>query len=352
MKQRVLSGIRATGRLHLGNYLGAIKGMIELQNNTSYQTFYMVADGHAVTTPFLPADLGDNRREVIIEYLAAGLDPEKSVLFMQSMVPAHFELMFYLSAVTTVSRMQHLPTFKDKAAQYPENVTMALLGYPVLMAADILAYKASMVPVGTDQEPHLEVARDIARRMNADYALDFPEPQRFATSGEYVPSLLGQGKMSKTVEGSSIYLTDDLATIEKRLAGTPTDSGKGTITTREPVQTTQAATSKQSQRVYTDQAGKESPGVANLLQFVELIEGVGAREEYDQAYASTGIRYRDLKAQLAQAIATQLKPFQEKRAELIANAALVDTVIAEGAARASVVADATLQEVKKAIGLS
>src|SRR3989338_9893379 len=148
MKKRVLSGIRATGRLHLGNYLGAVKGMLELQDNPEYETFYMVADVHTITTPYNVEELRKNRREVIIDYLAAGLDPEKSIIFQQSEVPEHIELAFYFSSVTTIAKMQHLPTFKEKVKQYPQNATMALLNYPVLMAADILIYKAGFVSLG------------------------------------------------------------------------------------------------------------------------------------------------------------------------------------------------------------
>ena len=227
MKKRVLSGIRATGRLHLGNYLGAVKGMLELQNNSEYETFYMVADVHTITTPYDVEQLRQNRREVILDYLAAGLDPEKSVIFQQSEVPEHLELAFYFSSVVTIAKMQHLPTFKDKVKQYPEHATLALLNYPALMAADILVYKAGLVPVGIDQEPHLEVAREIARRFNQDYGTDFPEPERFATRGEYIPSLTGEGKMSKTVEGSSINLTDTLEDIKSKIAKVPTDGGHG-----------------------------------------------------------------------------------------------------------------------------
>src|SRR3989338_9694271 len=150
MKKRVLSGIRATGRLHLGNYLGAVKGMLELQNDPEYETFYMVADVHTITTPFDIEEIRKNRREVILDYLAAGLDPEKSVIFQQSEVNEHIELAFYFSSVVTIAKMQHIPTFKDKVKQYPENQNLALLNYPVLMAADILIYKAGLVPVGID----------------------------------------------------------------------------------------------------------------------------------------------------------------------------------------------------------
>lgn len=324
--QRVLSGIRATGRLHLGNYLGAVKGMLELQSNPSYQTLYMVADTHTLTTPYVVDELRVNRRQVIIDYLAAGLDPEKSVLFLQSMVPQHTELAFYLSSVTSIARMQHLPTFKDKIKQHPDSATMALLNYPILMAADILVYNAELVPVGIDQEPHLEIAREIARKMNAEYGTTFAEPQRFATKGEYVPSLQGTGKMSKSVEGSYITLTDDLATIEKRLSTAPTDSGKGTAIPTEG-------------------------GVANLFKFVELFQGQEKRAEYEQLYLGSGVKYKSLKAELAEAIAAELRPLQEKRQELVKNTKYVDSVIQEGALRAQSLAEETLKVVREKLGL-
>ena len=326
MQKRVLSGIRATGRLHLGNYLGALKGMLELQNNPEYKTFYMVADAHALTTPYNVKELRNDRREIILDYLAAGLDPEKSVLFQQSEVREHYELMFYFSSVTTIAKMQHLPTFKDKVKQYPENATMALLNYPVLMAADILIYKANLVPVGIDQEPHIEVTREIARRMNQDYGTTFPEPQRFATKGEYVPSLVGEGKMSKSVEGSFITMTDSLETIIERLSTAPTDSGKGSEIPK-------------------------TGGVANLLQFVELFQGLDQRKVYEELYLGVGLRYKDLKGDLAQAIFAELKPFQEKRNKLLENKEYVDQVIAEGCEKARSVARETVTEVKEKMGL-
>lgn len=323
---RVLSGIRATGRLHLGNYLGAVKGFLELQDNPDYDTFYMVVDLHTVTTPYDEKILKESVRNIIIDYLACGLDPTKSTLFIQSMVPEHIELGYLFSTVVSVARMQHLPTFKEKVKQYPDNVTMSLLNYPVLMAADILVYKASLVPVGIDQEPHLEVTREIARKMNERYGLDFPEPERFATAGEYIPSLLGEGKMSKSVEGSYINLTDDLETIKKKLAKAPTDEGKGSKVPKEG-------------------------GVAALLDFVELFQSRQRREEYEKQYMGDGIRYKQLKEKLAQAIYDELKPIQEKRKKLEQDRKFVDQVIIEGAERARKVASQTLKEVKKVMGI-
>jgi tryptophanyl-tRNA synthetase len=325
MKKRVLSGIRATGRLHLGNYLGAIKGMLALQDDPEHETLYMVADLHTLTTPYNVEELRVNRREIIIDYLAAGLDPEKSILFQQSSNHTHAELAFYFSSVMTIARMQHLPTFKEKVKQYPEAATMALLNYPILMAADILVYKADSVPVGIDQEPHLEVSREIARKMNQEYGTDFPEPTRFKTKGEYVPSLLGEGKMSKSVEGSYINLTDDLEIIKGKLAKAPTDSGKGT---------------------------ESSGGVKALLDFVEFFQGLERRKEYEEVYTNgAGIRYSDLKKELAEAIFSELQPYQEKRRYFENHQEEVDKIIAEGNRKAAALAKETMGEVKAKMGL-
>ena len=241
--KRVFSGIRATGRLHLGNYLGAVKGMLELQNSNEYETVYCVVDVHTITTPYDKDTLPQKKRDIIIDYLAAGLDPKKSMIIYQSDVPEHTELTFYFGSVMSIARMRHLPTFKEKVKQYPQHTTMALLNYPLLMAADILVYKAGLVPVGIDQEPHLEIAREVARKMNQMYGMDFPEPVRFATKGEYIPSLRGEGKMSKSVEGSFINLTDDLETIRKKIRSVPTATQSG---------------------------GEMSAGVKVLFTFVEL----------------------------------------------------------------------------------
>lgn len=343
MKNRVLSGIRATGRLHLGNYLGAVKGMLALQDSDKDQeTFYMVADVHTITTPYNVEELRRNRREIIIDYLAAGLDPEKSVIFQQSEVSEHIELAFLFSSVVTIAKMQHLPTFKDKVKQYPENATMALLNYPILMASDILVYKASLVPVGIDQEPHLEVAREIARRMNNDYGTDFPEPKRFATKGDYIPSLLGEGKMSKSVEGSYINLTDNLDEIKKALARVVTDSGRGTVRKKEGLK----------EYYYENENGKLSEGVAALLKFVDLFQGVEKRKEYEAQYEGEGIRYGDLKNSLAEAIFAELEPIQKRRAEFESNPEVVDRIIAQGNEKARKVAEKTVREVKEKMGLS
>jgi tryptophanyl-tRNA synthetase len=325
-KKRVLSGIRATGRLHLGNYLGAIKGMLALQDDPEYETLYMVADMHALTTPYDVEALRRDRREIIIDYLAAGLDPEKSILFQQAESP-HAELAFYFSSVQTIARMQHLPTFKDKVKQHPEDATMALLNYPILMAADILIYKADRVPVGIDQEPHIEVSREIARKMNQEYGTDFPEPQRFKTPGEYIPSLLGEGKMSKSVEGSYINMTDDFETIKKKIAKVPTDSGTigGAIPT--------------------------DGGVGNLFTIFKLFAEKDRFIKYVEDYREKRIRYGEMKQELSELIYNDLQPFQEKRRYYEENPHEVDRIIQEGNEKAKALAQATVREVRDKMGL-
>ena len=309
----------------MGNYLGAVKGMLELASETDRETLFMVADLHTLTTPYKKETLKESIRDVIIDFLAVGLDPDKSILFIQSMVPEHLELAYLFSTVTTVGKMQHLPTFKDKVKQFPEHVTMALLNYPVLMAADILIYKADLVPVGIDQEPHLEVAREIARRMNQDYGTDFPEPKRFATSGEYVPSLTGEGKMSKTVEGSYINLTDSLEEIKSKIARIPTDSGQGS---------------------------QISGGVKTLMEFVGLFEGKEKRNEFENQYRDKGLRYGEIKSELSEAIFKELEPIQKRRAELEKDTEYVDRVIQEGAEKARTVARQTVAEVQEKMGMA
>jgi len=325
-KKRVFSGIRASGRLHIGNYLGAVKGMLALQNDPQYETYYSVVDLHTITTPFNPKTLSEDCLQVVLDYLAAGLDPKKSTILIQSQIPEHIELSYLFSTQISVARMSHLPTFKEKVKLHPKNVTMALLNYPVLMAADILLYKADAVPVGDDQLPHLEIAREIARKMNAKFGLDFPEPKQFRTKGYNVPSLVGEGKMSKSIEGSYINLTDDLDTISKKLAAAPTDSGKG------------------------DRVPKKG-GVANMLALVELFQGEKKKKEYEEGYLKKGIFYKVLKEDLAKAIFEELKPIQERRKKFEKDTKYIEEVLEKGKEKAQRVAKKTLQEVKKGMGL-
>lgn len=325
-KKKVYSGIRATGRLHLGNYMGAVKGMLQLQDE--YDCVFSVVDLHAITTPYDPKTLQSSVREIILDFLAAGLDPKKCLIEIQSKVPQHTELAYLLSTIYPVSHLEDLPTYKEKKEQYPKYINMGLLYYPVFMAANILLYKADTIPTGIDQEPHLEVTREIARKFNSMFGETFPEPKRFATPGEYIPSLVGTGKMSKTVEGSYITLIDDLETIKKRLAAAPTDSG--TIGGNVP---------------------KEG-GVANLFKFLRLFSTDETYNKYVQDYKEKKIRYSEVKEQLAQDIYKELKPLQERRKEFEQNLQLVESIIEEHAAKCREKAEETMIEVRKKMGLT
>lgn len=323
-KKKVYSGIRATGRLHLGNYYGAVKGMLELQDK--YDCVFSVVDLHAITTPYDSKTLSQNVKDVLLDFLAAGLDPEKCLIEIQSRVPEHTELAYLLSTIYPVSRLEDLPTYKDKKAQHPKYVNMGLLYYPVLMAADIMLYKANLVPVGIDQEPHLEVAREIARKFNQMFGETFPEPQRFATKGEYVPSLTGEGKMGKSTEGSFINLTDDLETIKKRLTSVPTDAGD---------------------------LGGDVPvkgGVATLFALFKLVNREDLYTKYAQDYKNKSIRYSDMKQDLSQAIYEELMPVQERRREIEANFNF-NEMLDKHTAICREVAGQTLSEVKEKMGL-
>ena len=324
-KKKVYSGIRATGRLHLGNYLGAVKGMLALQEE--YDCVFSVVDLHAITTPYDPKTLQQSVREVVLDYLAAGLDPEKCLIEVQSKVPQHTELSFLLATIYPVARLEDLPTYKDKKAQYPKYVNTGLLYYPVLMAADVLLFKGELVPVGIDQEPHLEVMREIARKFNGMFGDTFPEPQRFKTEGEYVPSIAGTGKMSKTVEGSYITLTDNLDEIKARLAKAPTDSG--------------------TEGGDVPQTGN----VANLFKLFSLFDKGDLYNKYVHDYKDKTIRYSEMKDDLAELIYKELQPLQEKRKAFENNPELVNKILEESAAKCRERAEVTMREVKEKMGL-
>jgi len=323
-KKRVFSGTRATGRLHLGNYLGAVKGYIALSEDKEYECIYMVVDLHTVTTPYDHKSLSEDTRQIIVDYLACGLDPEKAIITAQSLVPEHTYLAFLLSSAVSVARMQHLPTYKEKVKMHPEGVTMALLNYPVLMAADILAYNAELVPVGIDQEPHLEIAREIGRKMNQRFETSFCEPKRFKTEGEYVPSLTGAGKMSKSVEGSYINLTDSYEQIKRKIRAVPTE---------------------------TEASGEKPGGVKALFELLRLFD----RQEYkrfnEEYNKGKDFKFVVLKDKLVEIIHRELASIREKRKELEKDRGYVDKVIREGARRARMIAGKTLRETKEKMGL-
>lgn len=328
MKKRVFSGTRPTGKLHLGNYLGAIKGYIELQNRSDLDCIYCVVDLHGITTPYDGNTYHQGVREVVLDYLGAGLDPKKCHIIVQSDLRAeHLELAYYFGTIFPVARVEDLPTYKEKKLQHPDYVNVGLLYYPILMAADILIYKAELVPTGVDQEPHIELTREVARRFNTMFGEIFPEPKRFDTSGRYVPSLSGEGKMSKSVEGSYINLTDDLETIKSKLAKAVTDSGKG-------------------------EKFPETGPAANLVMFVELFQGRDRAQQYRSEYKAQGIRYGELKKELAEAIYKELRPIQERRKYFEDRPEEVEGILEEGKVYAKKIAGETLVEVREKMGLT
>lgn len=326
-KKRVFSGSRPTGKLHLGNYLGAIKGYIDLANREDLDCVYCVVDLHGITTPYEKQGYAAGVREVVLDYLGAGLDPKKCHIIVQSDLRSeHLELAYYFGTIFPVSRVEDLPTYKEKKMQHQDYINVGLLYYPILMAADILIYKAELVPTGMDQEPHIELTREVARKFNSMFSQTFPEPKRFDTPGRYVPSLLGEGKMSKTVEGSYINLTDDQATIKAKLAKAVTDEGKG-------------------------EKFPETGPAANLVTFVELFEGHDRAMQYREAYKVSGIKYGELKAELAEAIYKELEPIQKRRKYFEEHPTEVDKILEDGKNYARKIAEETLAEVREKMGL-
>jgi len=305
-KTRVFSGIRPSGQLHLGNYFGAIKGCLELQERKDLDCIYGVVDLHGITSPYDPSNYPQLVQDLVLDYLACGLNPKKAHLIIQSHLPQHLELAYYLGTIYPVSRLEQLPTYKEKNWSSLIILISAFFLIPFLMAADILIYQASLVPVGKDQLPHLELTREVARIFNRRFGAFFPEPQAYLTPGSYVPSLTGKGKMSKTNEQSYISLRDDFNTIQKKLAKVPTDSGHGTTLPQEG-------------------------GVQSLLILVELFLGAKQRQKYEKQYLTGGLKYQDLKQNLAQAIFQYLQPIQEKKKLLMKNDQnLVKAILKEG----------------------
>ena len=324
-KGRVFSGARPTGRQHLGNYLGAIQNYVALQQD--YDCIYCIVDVHALTTVETTQDLKQNTFEMTIDWLAAGIHPEESILFVQSHVPEVLELHTYLSMVTQIGKLTDLPTFKEKVAQQPENVNYGLLGYPVLMTADIVLYKADIVPVGVDQAPHLEFAREIVRSFNYRYGTKvLIEPQVKHTEILKVLGIDGKAKMSKSLNNH----------IE--LASTPEET---TARVREMV--TDPARMKR-----TDPG---NPDVCNVYSMHKIFSPVDEVEMVNVECRRAGIGCVDCKKRLATNLNTHLEPFRAQRAELAARPDDVQDVLLDGGKRARAIAQKTMEEVREAIQL-
>ena len=332
MKQngRIFSGMRPTGRLHLGNYLGALKNWVDLQEG--YQCFYCAVDVHALTTITSPAETKEiqpNIQEMVLDWLAAGLDPERSVIFVQSHVPEVMSLHTLLSMVTPLGWLMRVPTFKEKVRQMSEteeSVNYGLVGYPVLQTADIILYKANAVPVGEDQLPHLELAREIVRRFNHMFGETFPEPQANLTEAPLILGLDGQQKMSKTLDNHI------------DMAATPEETRKRVLT---------AFTDPQ--RTHRDIPGR--PAVCNVYSLHKIFNP----SEVDTIYQECTTAKRgcvDCKAQLADGINRYLEPIRERRREFEAWPGYIQEVLNQGHEKASSIARETMEEVLEKMGLA
>jgi tryptophanyl-tRNA synthetase len=328
-KEIVMSGIRPTGFLHLGNYFGALRNYVRMQE--LYPCFFMVADLHALTTLQETKELKTHVRRVLAENIACGLDPDKVALYCQSHVPETTELYLYLNMLAYKGELEKTPTFKDKVRLQPENVNAGLLTYPVLQAADILLHRAVLVPVGKDQEQHLEIARNYVNRFNQRYGEVFPEPYAFNFGEDLVkvPSLDGQGKMSKSEnQNATIYLADEDDTIRKKISKAKTDSGSGADGAAMP------------------------DSVANLLSLLKLVGEEGQVEKYQADFAAGTIRYGDLKKELAEGMVKFVAPIREKAEAIRNDEAYLRRIMEQGAAKARASAQVTLQLAKEAIGLN
>ncbi|HOD87414.1 MAG: tryptophan--tRNA ligase [Bacteroidota bacterium] len=324
--ETVLSGIRSTGNLHLGNYLGAVQNFVKMQND--YNCYFFIADYHSLTTHPTPENLHNSVRQVLVEYLAAGIDPEKSTLYIQSDVPEITELYLLLNMNAYMGELARTTTFKEKARQQPENVNAGLLTYPVLMAADIIIHNADKVPVGKDQEQNLEMARRFARRFNNMYSVEyFKEPQAFNFGKELIkiPGLDGSGKMGKS-EGNGIYLADEASVIRKKVMRALTDSGP------------------------TEKNSEMPESIQNLFTIMKVVSTPDTVKFFEEQYANCEIRYGDLKKQIAEDVIKMLAPINQKIKEIDSNTEYLSKVAKMGAEKARENASKTLKDVKEIIG--
>jgi len=326
-RETVVSGIRPTGNLHLGNYFGALRNFVKMQER--HQCFFFIADYHALTTHLNASELQGAVKNVLAQYLAAGLDPEKSTLYIQSDLPETAELYLLLSMIAYLGELERCVSFKEKARKQPDNINAGLLTYPVLQAADIIIHKATKVPVGKDQQQHLEMTRDFAGRFNKLFGLEyFPEPTAYNFGNELlkIPGLDGSGKMGKS-EGNAIYLVEAPESIRKKMMRAVTDSG--------PV----APNSEKSE------------AIQNLFTLMLAVSSPDTVAFFEDAYNNCTIRYGDMKKQLAEDIIYFTTPFRE-RAEIYAkDQAKLSKIAKMGAEKAHESAAKTIKEVREIIGI-
>ena len=325
---RIFSGVQPTGNLHLGNYLGAIKNWVGMQND--FECIYCIVDLHAITLPQDPAELSANTREVTAGLIAAGIDPERSIVFNQSRVACHAELAWLLNCVTPLGWLNRMTQFKEKAGKKRDNAVLGLYAYPVLMAADILLYRSTHVPVGEDQKQHLELSRDIAGAFNRSYGEDYfplPEPLILGEATRVMSLRDGRAKMSKSEasENSRINLTDDADTIQRKIRRAKTDSEPGMSFDPE-----------------------NRPEAANLLGIYAAL----ADQSVDAVTARFGAKgFAEFKVELAELAAAKLEPIAGEMRRLMASADYIDDILRKGAERAAAIAAPNLAGIKKIIGL-
>lgn len=319
----VFSGIQPTGNIHIGNYLGAIKNWAALQHQ--YDSLFSIVDYHAITVEYDKELLHQRVLELAATIIAAGVDPHKSILFVQSAVPEHTELTWLLTCITSLGALERMTQFKDKSERQETGVYAGLMNYPVLMAADILIYKANAVPVGDDQLQHLELTRELCRRFNHLYGDVFPEPQPLLTKSARVMALNDPtSKMSKSIEGSYIALDEDDDSIRKKIRRAVTDPGP--------------------------QGEEMGPGVTNLFTLLAAFAEPEVVVQFEEDYKNQQLRYSDLKNTLAEAIVAEIAPIREKRAELLARPKELEELLMANGAKARKLAQETMREVREAMG--
>ncbi len=325
--EKVVSGIRPTGNLHLGNYFGAVKSFVSLQEQ--FECFFFIADWHTLTTHPKPDDIQRSAKTILAEYLACGLDPQKATIYVQSDVKETLELYLFLNMNMYLGELERVTTFKEKARKQPDNVNAGLLTYPTLMAADILQHRAVKVPVGKDQEQNMEMARKAARRFNHIYGVDFfPEPQNFyfgQGQAVKIPGLDGSGKMGKS-EGNCIYLRDDDKVITKKVMRAVTDNGP-------------------------QQPNSPRPEVIeNLFTFLRICSAPDVYDHFDKQWNDCTLRYGDLKKQLAHDLCEVIAPIRERIAAIENDDERLTAILRQGADKARESAQTTLREVRSIIG--
>jgi tryptophanyl-tRNA synthetase len=327
--ETVVSGIRSTGKLHLGNYYGALKNFVQMQE--AYNCYFFIADMHSLTTHPTPENLSGTVRQVIVEYLAAGLDPEKSTIYVQSDVPEVAELYLYMNMNAYLGELERSTSFKDKIRSNPNNVNAGLLTYPVLMASDILLHHGTKVPVGKDQEQHLEMTRTFANRFNHLYKVDyFKEAFAFSFSNNLVkiPGLDGQGKMGKSNgDASCVYLSDEPEAIRKKVMRAVSDAGPTELNQEKP------------------------EAIQNLFDLMKVVSSPDTLSHFDDLYNRCEIRYGDFKKQLAEDMVIVTEPVRARIKEISADEEYIRKVIKLGAEKAGESARKTLKEVREIIGL-